>query len=712
MQEQPLETQITEDILHCREIFDNVQDMIVMVEPECLRFVYLNPAACDCLGYELGELLQMTMGQICPVLPESEFRHQISLLQAQALPRAALETVMRRKDGTDFLVGMRIHPAKNHGGEHRIVATLRRQDAYRCNGKLLPTDLAKGLAGKPEQMQLEEAVQLIALMDLYSSESMIVTDDYGVIVNVNRAFTAVTGYAAAEVIGKNARLLHSGRHDQAFYRAMWNDISTTGRWQGEIWNRRKNGELYLEWITINTLCNTEGEVRHVGLFSDITRIKTSEALIWQQANFDMLTGLPNRHMFQSRLDLEIKKARQDQSSMAVLFVDIDNFQEVNDTLGHNLGDQLLVEAARRVRTCLSEADAVARISGDEFAVVVSDLSDAGSVETIVQQIMDAMSAVFQLGAEKSYVSVSIGISLYPEDAVNAENLLKNAGQAMYAAKSQGRNNFCYFTASMQQSAKNKRRLVNELREALEQEQFRLFYQPIVTLSNGALHKAEALIRWQHPSRGLISPAEFIPVAEEIGLITAIGDWVFREAATKAALWRSMYYAKFQISINVSPVQFRHFGANFEAWFQHLDQLELSGQSLVVEITEGLLLDVHASVTHQLLAFRDAGIRVSLDDFGTGYSALSYLKKFDIDYLKIDQSFVRDLSQDANDMALCEAIIVMAHKLGLKVIAEGIETEAQRRLLTGVGCDYGQGYLFSPPVSAEAFERRLKMPVSW
>ncbi|HET9114448.1 MAG TPA: EAL domain-containing protein [Burkholderiales bacterium] len=724
MQDKTVCAQRKEDIFYFQNIVDNMPDMVVMFEPETLRLVYLNSAATDCLGYSREELLQMSICQLCPVLPEFEFRHRISSMQTRGRSMERFEIVKRRKDGTDFPADVSMYLVKKTDGNDIYVVIARSHAELKHFPEILPAEMIKlqpasrhvpaesGMHDVIVRMQAEEAEQLVALMSLHSSESMLITDSQGIIVSVNRAFTAVTGYTAPEVVGKNSSILRSGRHNKSFYRAMWKEINTSGHWQGEIWNRRKNGELYLEWITINTLYNKDRSVRrYVGLFSDITKKKTSEELVWQQANFDMLTGLPNRHMFQSRLELEIKKARQDKSSIALLFVDIDNFKEVNDSLGHNIGDLLLVEAARRIQGCVMEPEAVARISSDEFVVILPALENVGNVERIVQNIMERMAEAFQLGEEKSFVSASVGVSFYPEDATNAEALLKNAGQAMHAAKAQGRNSYCYFTSSMQNTAKMKRKMVNELREALDKAQFRVFYQPIVTLNNGALHKAEALIRWQHPVRGLISPAEFIPVAEEIGLITAIGDWVFREAASQAARWRELYYAKFQISINVSPVQFRHYGANFEAWFQYLNELKLSGQSIVVEITEGLLLDVHASVTSQLLSFRDAGIRVSLDDFGTGYSALSYLKKFDIDYLKIDQSFVRDLEHDANDMALCEAIIVMAHKLGLKVIAEGIETEEQRRLLTAVGCDYGQGYLFSAPLAARDFELRLKATVS-
>jgi EAL domain-containing protein (putative c-di-GMP-specific phosphodiesterase class I) len=305
-----------------------------------------------------------------------------------------------------------------------------------------------------------------------------------------------------------------------------------------------------------------------------------------------------------------------------------------------------------------------------------------------------------------YITASIGVTFYPEDGSETDTLLKNADQAMYAAKAQGRNRYSFFTSSMQEAAQARKRLLNDLRIALNDRQFRVYYQPIMELASGSIHKAEALIRWQHPVRGLISPAEFIPVAEETGLIVDIGDWMFREAARQVSLWRTKRHSAFQVSVNVSPVQFHNDRVGHDAWLDCLAQLGLPGQSVVVEITEGLLMDARPAITDQLLRFRDNGVQVALDDFGTGYSSLSYLKKFDIDYIKIDQSFVRNLAPGSEDLVLCEAIIVMAHKLGMKVVAEGVETEAQRALLAACGCDYAQGYLFSRPVPAEEFELLL------
>jgi len=411
-------------------------------------------------------------------------------------------------------------------------------------------------------------------------------------------------------------------------------------------------------------------------------------------------------MFYERLAQEMKKSRRVGLPLALLFLDLDHFKDVNDTLGHCKGDLLLKEMAQRLLNCVRNTDTVARLGGDEFTIIVAELQEQDSIERLAQDILNQLTKPFELAGEIAYVSVSIGITLYPEDTDDIDVLIKNADQAMYAAKDQGRNCRHYFTISMQEAALTRMRLINDLRNALVERQFRLAYQPIVELSTGSIHKAEALIRWQHPTRGLISPADFIPVAEATGMIIDIGDWVFREAAQQAAQWRIKHHEQFQVSINKSPVQFQKEGNGHLAWFEHLRELGLPGESVVIEITEGLLMDAGALITGQLLAFRDAGIQVSLDDFGTGYSSLSYLKKFDIDYLKIDQSFTRNLSPDANDLALCEAIIVMAHKLGIKVIAEGIETQEQCDLLMAAGCDYGQGYLFSKPVAADEFEKLL------
>ncbi len=444
-------------------------------------------------------------------------------------------------------------------------------------------------------------------------------------------------------------------------------------------------------------------LRMIGTHTDISKRKAAEATIWKQAHFDNMTGLPNRRLMRERLAQELKKCRRDGLQLALLFIDLDRFKEVNDTLGHDRGDLLLIEAARRISSCLREVDTVARMGGDEFMVIVTELPHVADLEVVLQKLLAALGAVFQLGLDQVFISASIGVTVYPGDAHEIEDLLKNADQALYVAKGAGRNRFSFFTPALQEAAQWRAQLTRDLRVALAQDQFRVVYQPIVTLATGTIHKAEALVRWQHPTRGLISPAEFIPVAESSGLIVALGEWVFQQAADQVQVWRRVLHPQFQISVNKSPVQFENPDPQATPWIEQLRARGLGGDSIVVEITEGLLLSTSEGVVAQLLAMSDDGIGVSLDDFGTGYSSLAYLQKFDIDFIKIDQSFVRQLVPRSTDLALCQAIIVMAHALGMQVIAEGIETEQQRALLAAAGCDYGQGYLFSRPVPAADFE---------
>lgn len=557
--------------------------------------------------------------------------------------------------------------------------------------------------------QAKEELLLASMVYQNSSEAIAVSDANNQIIAVNPAFERMTGYSLGEVLRKNPNFMSSGRHDKEFYRRMWREISETGYWQGEMWDKRKNGEVYAQSLTINAIKNKDGTThRYVALFSDVTERKQSEELIWKQANFDSLTGLPNRRMFLDRLQVEVKKSDRTRLPLALLLIDLDHFKEVNDTLGHAVGDVLLKEAAFRICSCVRNSDTVARLGGDEFTVILSDVSDNVNIEDITQKIIDTLAESFDVGNEVVYVSASVGITLYPNDACNIEDLMKNADQAMYVAKKNGRNRSSYYTHTLQEAAQKRLRLTTDLRVALAENQFLVYFQPIVNLLTGRVYKAEALIRWQHPERGMVSPIDFIPLAEESGLIHEIGDWVFKESARWALNWSKQYEDDFQISVNKSPVQFRGEGSSYSnAWLDHLQEMGLSGKHIVVEITEGLLLNADTEVSDKLLVFRDAGIQVAIDDFGTGYSSLSYLKKFDIDYLKIDQSFVRNLCTDTDDLALCEAIIVMAHKLNLKVIAEGVETEEQRVLLANAGCDYAQGYLLSRPVPANEFEEYMK-----
>jgi len=555
-----------------------------------------------------------------------------------------------------------------------------------------------------ERKAADDQLKLAETVYQNTTQAIMVSDADNLIVAVNPAFTNLTGYGIEDVKGKTPNILKSDRTQKKLYSEMWESITSTGKWYGEIWNKKKNGDEYAEHLIINTIFDGEGEVvNRVGLFSDSTEQKLANEKIWKQANFDSLTQLPNRNMFGDRLSHEIKISQRTTKPLALLFLDLDRFKEVNDALGHDKGDQLLIEAANRIYNCVRDSDTVARLGGDEFTVILPELDDTLHVERIAQDIIETLNMPFILGVEEAYVSASIGIALYPNDANKIDTLMKYADQAMYLAKGNGRNQFSFFTESMQMQASYRHQLMVDLHFAIKEKQLELYYQPIIDLRSGQIVKAEALLRWIHPTRGMISPVEFIPLAEESGLIIDIGNWVFFQATEKIKDWQLNQAFDIQISINKSPIQFRSITDHLD-WIDHLNEQGIKGNRLVIEVTESLLIDNTETVQKQLIGFRDNGIQVSIDDFGTGYSALSYLNKFDIDYLKIDRSFISNLAAGSNELILCEAIIVMAHKLGLQVIAEGIETEAQQQLLINAGCDFGQGFLFSKPVPVEDFEK--------
>jgi diguanylate cyclase (GGDEF)-like protein len=421
-----------------------------------------------------------------------------------------------------------------------------------------------------------------------------------------------------------------------------------------------------------------------------------------EVNIDKLTGLANRNVFQDRLEIDIKKAQRSGLPLALLFIDLDHFKEINDTRGHDAGDLLLKAVARRLQSHVRGSDTVARLGGDEFTITLAELHDLGSVTDLAQKLCDDLARPFMVDDEMAYISASIGITIFPRDASTASELLRNADQAMYRSKERGRNRFAYFKSSMQDAAQNRMTISNELRRAVEEQQLEVYYQPIVDLDTGRIQKAEALLRWLHPERGEISPLEFIPIAEHTGLISTIGNWVYQRALVQARSWRQRDPG-ITINVNMSPLQFYDGdGETCRRWLSQAPTVPEMG----LEITEGLLLASDADVLKQLLAFQQAGIQIALDDFGTGYSSLSYLRKFSLDFLKIDKSFVYNLEFDAANVALCEAIIVMAHKLGLRVVAEGVETQQQAELLKSAGCDYAQGFLFGQAMPARQFESML------
>ncbi|NDU87467.1 MAG: EAL domain-containing protein [Ferrovum sp.] len=547
-------------------------------------------------------------------------------------------------------------------------------------------------------------LQQVAQLLCTSADAFVITDAEGQIQEVNSAFGKITGYSMDEVIGKNLFRLHSGLARADLYKSVWRGIKLYKQWTGEVTNRRKDGEVYPENFNLCVISGPSGKPQNfIAVMSDLSEFHGLDSTAWKRANYDYVTGLPNRQLFIERLGQEIKKHRRNGSPVALLLLDLDHFKEVNDTLGHMKGDVLLEEAARRIRKCVRETDTVSRLGGDEFAVILPECALL-QVQQLAHDIAETLAQPFELGdGDSSFITTSIGIALYPDNARDINTLVKHADQAMYSAKSEGRNRFHFFLPAMQQEAQTKMKLTNDLRYATQRGELEVHYQPILELVNGRLKKVEALLRWHHPSRGEVGPQVFIPLAEASGLIHDIGNWVSLQVISHIVQWQQRFGQIVQVSVNRSPIQFDQ---GDTLWLDRLNAVGLPGNCITVEITEGMLLKKSDRIQQSFLDYRNQGVEVSIDDFGTGFSALSYLKQFDIDYLKIDRSFISEIMVDDSDKALTEAIIVMAHKLGIKTIAEGVETQDQHHMLRQFGCDYAQGFWYSRPVGAPIFESIL------
>lgn len=552
----------------------------------------------------------------------------------------------------------------------------------------------------------------IAATAFDAQEGMFITDARGVILRVNKAFTRITGYTPEDIAGKSPDLLSSGRHDPGFYAEMWRSIHSTGTWAGEIWNRRKSGEIFPEWLTITAVCEANGEISHyVATLTDITLRKSVEDEVRYLAFYDPLTHLPNRRLLHDRLQQALASSSRSGRYGAILFIDLDNFKALNDTQGHDMGDLLLQKVAERLTSCVREGDTVARLGGDEFVIMLEALSPlaqeaANQTEAVGEKILIALNQAYKLKGAPYHNTPSVGATLFCGHDPSMEDLLKRADLAMYQAKAAGRNTLRFFDPEMQAVVTARMRLEAELRQALEARQFFLHFQVQIG-GDGQPTGAEVLVRWQHPQRGLVSPAEFIPIAEESGMIVALGQWILESACSQLARWaKRSETAQLTLSVNVSVRQFRD--PDFVE--QVLVALRRSGappQQLKLELTESLLADDIDDIIEKMTRLNDAGVSFALDDFGTGYSSLASLKRLPFDQLKIDQSFVRDLVSDGNDAAIAGMIVALAESIGVTVIAEGVETEAQRDRLAGLGCHASQGYLFGRPVSLEAFERLVK-----
>lgn len=666
------------------------------------RIIESNPACETITGFRRAEMIGQSPMQLIAPTPEAARIAQSVIPALNESGRWVGEIPLLRKDGTSIIAQFAISRIEGESVEPSGFVTL--------------------FSDITQRKRVESELR-VAATAFEAQEGIFVTDAQRIILRVNRAFTRITGYSFAEAVGQTPKLLNSGRHPPEFFAALNESLDENGNWQGEIWNRRKNGEIYPEWMTITAVHDDAGRlVNYVATLTDITARKQAEDEIKHLAFYDPLTRLPNRRLMTDRLRHALAVANRHGRYGALMLLDLDNFKNLNDTLGHDAGDQLLVEVAKRLETCVREGDTVARLGGDEFLVILEGLDDsqlsAMQAENVAVKILASINQPYSIritenisGSRVPMVrqhrcTSSIGIAMFNNDQVSSEELLKRADTAMYEAKAAGRDTLRFFDHGMQDVISARASLESELRHAIADEQFVVYFQPQVD-ATGRVTGAEALVRWQHPQRGIVSPAEFIPLAEDTGLILPIGFWVLHQSCLRLADWSKIpEFAHLTLAVNISARQF----STPHLVDEVLSLVEATGAPaalLKLELTESLLLKNADDVIAKMNALRHHGIRFSLDDFGTGYSSLSYLKALPLDQLKIDQSFARDVLTDLNDAAIARTIVALANALGLAVIAEGVETDEQRAFLGAAGCPCYQGYLFSRPLPGTDFEAYVR-----
>lgn len=553
----------------------------------------------------------------------------------------------------------------------------------------------------------EAELKLAASVFDNTMDGVMVTDTSATILSVNPAFTAITGYPAAEVIGQRPSLLRSDHHKEAFYRDLWATLLHDGRWVGEIWNRRKNGEAYLEWLSIGVVPGADGApIRYVGVFNDITELRKKDEHIRHLAFHDPLTGLPNRALLLDRLEHGITFAQREAERLGVMFIDLDRFKHINDSLGHDVGDGLLREVASRLNQNLRQSDTVARMGGDEFVILLEHVEEPEAYASLAKKILSSLSAPMVLGGHALQIGASIGISCFPEDGADVVTLMKHADAAMYAAKSAGRGTYRFFQAAMTEKAGQRLQFEMELRSAATNGELALFYQPRVAMASGAQRGVEALVRWHHPQRGLVLPDEFIPLAEESGIIHELGNWVLEEACRQLHAWQVLGLDHIRIAVNISAKQLQD-GDLVERIASLTRKHGISPADLEVELTESVIMANPAEIADVFARLRRIGVTVAVDDFGTGYSSLAYLRRLPIDVLKIDRSFVMNADRDEGDAQIVKIIMALAQALKLDVVAEGVENNGQAEFLKSCGCPTAQGYFYSHPLPSSVFEAWLK-----
>jgi len=575
---------------------------------------------------------------------------------------------------------------------------------------LVKSDLSSGILHRSiryaiQRKRVEEKLRLAATVFDNTQEGILITDDKTNIISVNQALCSITGYQADELIGNTPSIIKSEQHSHAFFRQLWDILNKSGQWRGEIWNRRKNGEIFPTWVNIsavrsNSASEPSSRISHyVAVFTEITELKLSEERLNYLAHHDPLTGLPNRLLFHDRLEQAVLQAQRNKFMVAVMFLDLDRFKIINDTLGHVIGDELLVAVAERLKRCAREIDTIARLGGDEFAVIITQIHQESDVELVAKKIIHTLSSVYSVGGYEVFITASIGINLYPGIDNDRGKLLENADVAMYHAKQYGRNNYKFYSTDMNAVAFERLMLETNLRHALEREEFTLYYQPQIDMQSGQVNGVEALIRWQHPDLGLVSPLEFIPLLEETGLILPVGEWVIRTACGQIREWLDAGFPPLTMAVNLSARQFRQPNL-IEMIEQMLLEFDIPPELLELELTESVMMDDIEETVATLQKFKQLGLKIAIDDFGTGVSSLGYLKHFPIDTLKISHDFVLNLPADSADASIASAVIGLARNMQLSSVAEGVENQGQMDFLRGQDCERIQGFLFSRPIPSD------------
>jgi diguanylate cyclase (GGDEF)-like protein/PAS domain S-box-containing protein len=646
------------------------------------RFSFVNQAACQAFGQPACTLLGSPVDAFFP----DQDRQRIRALNAEVIESgrvAASEGEMTTALGRRWYLC--------------TLGPLREPDGSIGGVFGLMHDITERRRQEEHQRQWAKAFES-------TRDGVVICDAQARIESINRAFTEITGYGQEDAIGRTPELLQSGRHGPAFYRELWDSVITQGHWRGEIWNRRKNGEIYPEWLTINAVRDEAGGItNYVGVFTDITRVKRDEAELQRLANYDPLTDLPNRHMLATRLEHSLARMQRRSGRLALLYVDLDGFKTVNDSLGHPVGDELLVCIARRLAHRMRAGDTLGRLGGDEFVVIAESLHHPEDAAVLAQDLLDAIARpVILTGGREVYVTASVGISIFPDDGhSDATAMMRDADAALYRAKEQGRNRFCFYTQDLNQQAVAKLEIEVALRHALQRGELLLHYQPKVGTVSGRIVGAEALLRWRRGGE-LVPPGLFIPIAEQSSLILDIGAWVIDEVCAQQARWREQGLAMPRIAVNVAARQFA--AGNLDTVLNEaLSRHGVDPASLELEVTESMLIDQPEEGIQMLRRLKEIGVKLSLDDFGTGYSSLAYLRQFPIDALKIDKSFVDHIGNGPDGSAIVDAVIALAHRLGLTVVAEGVETAAQQLHLRWQGCDELQGFGLARPMPAADFE---------